>query len=323
MTAASTVSTSSTSQLLADLKSTTEAVRNKDWLSAGLDGAGAALDILGSTASPLSAISSAGFGWVKGFVQFLEEPLNQLSGDASSVSSSSQGLQSAGQDVSSLSDSYKQASQTETTGWTGAGASEYRNASSQLADGVAAVGQAGTATSTAVSGAGQVVAQARQIVTQLIGEAAAKINTILTQAFAAAQATGGLSIAAAIPQVVQTAVEYGQKIAQKMQTLLSSSQNLMALVQSALQTLGMVEKEITRLSGQGTSANSTSTDLTGLTGQSTTTGSISADSTGLTGENTSTDSTPNDQSTTTDSTSADSTEGTTELHVEIDLTVTK
>ncbi|MCU1680613.1 MAG: hypothetical protein JWQ81_1352 [Amycolatopsis sp.] len=272
--------TTSTGQLLADLKSTTAAVQNKDWLSAGLGGASTALDLLGSTGNPLSAITSAGFGAVTELVSFLEEPLKQLTGDPSSVSSSAQSLQGAGQDVTSVADSYRKSAGAETTGWSGAAASQYRDTGARNADGIAAIGQASTAVSAAVSGAGEVVAQVSQAVTELVNEAAGKIITIMTQALAAASATFGASVAAAIPQAVEIAVEYGQKIAAKMGTLLNSSQALLQLIQSVTQTVEAVQQVMTQLGGssaQGASTSGQDTGTTGTTGNSTSSSALADD----------------------------------------------
>ncbi|MFD8495216.1 hypothetical protein [Amycolatopsis sp. NPDC059657] len=241
--------TADTAGLLADLRSTTEAVKNQDWVAAGLGGASTALDLLGPVPSPLSAIAGAGFGMVMDLVSFLEEPLKQLEGDPSPVSSNSRSLHGAGQNLDSAADSYRESADQETTGWSGGAGANYRDTSKKHADGIKALGQASTAVSHALSGAGQVVARVTELVTGLITEAAGKIIPIMTQAVAAAPATFGASVAAAIPQIVQIAVEYGQKIAEKMGTLLASSDNLLRLLQAVLGTVEAVTTALTQLSG--------------------------------------------------------------------------
>lgn len=267
---------SNTARLLAELKTTAQAVQNHYWSSTDLAGTGTtagtttgtAPNAHGSTASPLSALLTAGFGWVTQFVSFLEEPLTLLMGDPSSVSSSSQSLQGAGANVSSLASSYQQASGEQTTSWSGSAASGYQNAATQLTNGISALGQANTAMSSAVSGAGATVAQTIQTVTELISQAVGQIIPIVTQAVAAAQVTFGASIAAAIPQVVQIAVQYGQQIAQKMQALLSSAQNLMQLVQSVVQAVAAVTQELTKIGANSTADASTDAQGAGPVGSS-------------------------------------------------------
>ncbi|MGV9293105.1 hypothetical protein [Amycolatopsis sp. NPDC003676] len=236
------------SQVLADLKTTTQAVENHDWVSAGLGGGATALDLLGASQDPLAALTSAGFGMITELVRFLEEPLKQLQGNPDSVSSHSQGMEGGGQQVSSVADDYRQSAGPETSGWSGSSASSYRDNSSQHADCVEAVGQAGIAMAKAATGAGKVVAKAQQEVGGLISEAVGQIIQLMTQAFAAAQATFGASIAAAIPQAVAIATQYGGQIAQKLGVLLSDSDNLLQLITSVTQGLEAATQLMTKLS---------------------------------------------------------------------------
>ncbi|MGW4399496.1 hypothetical protein ACWEHA_29765 [Amycolatopsis nivea] len=235
-------------QLLADLKTTTKAVENHDWVSAGLGGATTALDLLGASQDPLAALTSAGFGMITELVRFLEEPLKQLQGNPDSVSSHSQGMEGGGQQVSSVADDYRQSAGPETSEWSGSSASSYRDNSSQHADCVEAVGQAGIAMAKAATGAGKVVAKAQQEVGGLISDAVGQIIQLMTQAFAAAQATFGASIAAAIPQAVAIATQYGGQIAQKLGVLLSDSDNLLQLITSVTQGLEAATQLMTKLS---------------------------------------------------------------------------
>ena len=244
-------------QLLTDLKTTTQAVENQDWVSAGLGGASTALDLLGASQDPLAALTSAGFGMITELVRFLEEPLKQLQGNPDSVSSHSQSMTGGGEQVSSVANDYRQSSGPETSGWNGSSASSYRDTSSQHADCVEAVGQAGIAMAKAAVGAGKVVAKAQQEVGGLISEAVGKIVELMTQAFAAAQATFGASIAAAIPQAVAIATQYGGQIAQKLGVLLSDSDNLLQLITSVTEGLEAATQLMTKLSSAA-SAPSTS-----------------------------------------------------------------
>ncbi|MGH3762268.1 hypothetical protein [Actinophytocola sp.] len=63
----------------------------------------------------------------------------------------------------------------------------------------------------------------------------------MTEAVAAAPATFGQSIAAAIPQCVRIAVDYAGRIAGKLAALLSSGEKLIKLIDGALGVLKIVE----------------------------------------------------------------------------------
>lgn len=233
-TTPTTTSSSSTgvnlTQLLGDLDSATSAVAGGDWLSGGLDGAAAALDLLGSGSDPLSSIVEAGFGLVMPFVQFLKEPLQLLAGDAGSTTSTAQRGQDAGSGVDSVAGSYQQAARTQTSGWTGTAASNYQSSAADLATELRAIAKSTTGVSSAVTAAGKVVGSAQQQCGQIVSTAATRINAIMAPAMAAAASTGGMSIATAIPQVVAVATDAGGQVARKMGALLSSAQNLAALV---------------------------------------------------------------------------------------------
>ncbi len=239
-------------ELLIELTVTTDAVRTKSWRSDEISGSGASLDLIGATGSPLSALDGAGLGWLTPFVSFLEEPLNQLRGDPSPVTSGAQGLDSAGKDVTAAADTYRHSTSTETDDWSGDAASGYREAGSQYADGLAALGESSATVASALSGAGEVVAQVVEIVTGLVAEAVGKIVPIMTEAVAAAPMTFGQSIAAAIPQCVQIAVDAGQQILGKLAALMASGQNLLKLVEGAVAVMGIVKQVLSRISQQST-----------------------------------------------------------------------
>lgn len=257
---------SSMSQVVDDLKSTTQAVQGKAWLSGDFGGASPGPQIIASVPDPLSALSGAGFGFIAEAVSFLAEPLQQLAGDPSSVSAGAQGFQAAGQAVSSISDSYRESAGSQTSGWSGAAASEYLKTGAELVDSINGLGQASVALAEAATGAGEAVAKTLQEVTTLVNEATAKIIMIINQALAAAQATFGASIAAAIPQAVQVAVEYGGRILGHMQNLLSSTQNLMTHVNSAAQSVAKLTDKISQISERCQASADTSGNQTSASG---------------------------------------------------------
>ncbi|ONI75134.1 hypothetical protein ALI144C_41030 [Actinosynnema sp. ALI-1.44] len=249
-----------TAQLLAELTSAAAAVRGNSWLAAGLGRSSAAVGLLGSSTSPLSSLSGAGLGWFTPYVSFLEEPFNQLRGNPGSVSSGAQEFQDAGQSVSSLASSYRDATGSQTGTWTGSAASSYRDTGSQAADGISALGEAGSTVAGAIAAAGEVVGQAVEAITALATEAIGKIVPIMTQAVAAAPSTFGQSIVAAIPQCVQIAVDCGQKILAKLAALLTSGQNLLKLVQGALAVVKVVKQVLSQIGSQSSQGTQQTTD---------------------------------------------------------------
>lgn len=238
-------------QMVLDLKATDEAVRAKGWVSPGLGVPGAPLSMLSSTLNPLGGLAAAGLGWFMPLVSFLGEGLTQLQGgNEASVSSGSQDFGTAGQDIAGVADSYRASTTSQTSGWTGNSATEYRASAEQHADGVAGLGEASNTTASAIMGAGQVVAQCIAEVTQLIAEAVAEIVPIMTQAIARAGETFGQSVVEAIPPCVGIAVTYAAKIAAKIAALIASGDNLMKLVQGAMGVVELIKAGMTSVSQQ-------------------------------------------------------------------------
>jgi uncharacterized protein YukE len=243
-----TIASPTTPPLLADLQSTIDAIQGGSWLTPGMSGTG---DIAGlsNVTSPLMQVAEAGFGFVMPLIDFLDEPLKLLGGDPSAITSTAQNLSGTGQSVSALADNYQQAATTQTTGWSGPAADGYQNTSAQQTTGNAALGQASTGLSSAVSGGGAAVAETLVEVTLLIGAATAEILATCSEAAAESAAEPGdfgSAWAHAIPTIVAIAVGYGLEITEKMFELLSSAQNLSGLVQSVLSAVSEAEQLITQ-----------------------------------------------------------------------------
>jgi hypothetical protein len=240
-----------TAQLVVDLKANDDAVRANGWVAPGLGMPGAPLGMLESTLNPLGGLAAAGLGWFMPLVSFLGDGLTQLQGgNSASVSSGSQDFGAAGQDIGDLASSYRASTSAQTSEWSGAAASDYRDTAAQHADGVAGLGQASTGVGSAIIGAGQVVAQCIAEVTELIAEAVSQIVPIMTQAIARAGETFGQSVAEAIPPCVGIAVEYALRIAAKLAALMASGDNLMKLVQGAMAIVGLIQQAMQGISQQ-------------------------------------------------------------------------
>ncbi|MET8760121.1 hypothetical protein [Lentzea sp. NPDC004782] len=237
--------------LLNELRTTSKAVSGDEWLTRDLANTpGADLRELGSNGKPLQALDSAGVGFLTPMISFLEEPLNQLKGNPDGVQQGSGEFERAGQKATTLARDYQGKAASETSGWSGQSATDYAKTGKQLADGVLSVAETALTSATALIKAGQVVAQVVAEVTRLITEAVGKIVPIMTEAVAAAPATFGQSIAVAIPQCVQIAVDCGAQIAAKLGELLASGENLIKLVEGAQAVLKVVKQALSVIGEQ-------------------------------------------------------------------------
>lgn len=243
-----------TAALLAELTSVNEGV--------GGPGPGGDVSGLAAAESPLSALSAAGFDDVRQLVSFLDQPLQQLAGNPGSVSTTAQDLQATEEKLSSLAGSYRSSLSTQTSDWSGTAADAYRDTATQQADGIAALGQATSALSSAISEGGVAVAQTAQGVRQDITDAVSQMLTILTQARAQAAATHGASMAAAIPQCVQIAIACAQHIAARLRALLSTAQNLKSAVDRTATAADQVKQAFQPTTPGNTGADPTASHTT-------------------------------------------------------------
>ncbi len=240
--------------LLGDVKSAVAAIESGDWMGAAGGIAKTALDVIGISADPLSAISSAGFGWAVQHVSFLREPFDMLFGNPQSITSNAASWTSAGSQLTTVAQQYRDASVRETTTWTGTAADGYRAVSQNHANGIEGFAQASQGLSAAITGAGQLVAEIRKVVMDLISQAVNKIIMQIIQALAASWATFGASIATAIVQIVQTAVSTATKLLGKLVKLLQSLQKVFQLVVKLVQIFKTVKAMIEQLGNQATTA---------------------------------------------------------------------
>ncbi|WP_330274626.1 hypothetical protein OG205_02720 [Lentzea sp. NBC_00516] len=252
--------------LLNELRTTTSAIAGDEWLSSDLAATPKAqMSELGSNGKPLQALDSAGVGFLTPMISFLEEPLNQLRGNPDGVRQGAGEFQNAGKAATTLADEYGAKAGSETSEWTGDSAAEYAKTGKELVDGVLSVAETALTNATALIKAGEVVAQVVAEVTRLITEAVGKIVPIMTQAIAAAAATFGQSIAVAIPQCVQIAVECGAQIAAKLGELLASGENLIKLVEGAQAVLKIVKQAMSVIGDKAEGGSAASSKASGDT----------------------------------------------------------
>lgn len=252
-TTTSTVTSPGTNQsqnLLAHIKSTSDAMDKGDVLGSAMGVANVAMDVIGIVGNPLGAISSAGVGWVLNAVSFLKEPFDILKGNPSAITGSSQSWLSAANSLTATADKYRQAAANQTKSWTGTAGDGYRTASSSQADGLEALAKASQSVSSAITQAGKAVAEGRKIVMDLISEAVSKIIQICIEALASSWMSFGSSIAMGIAQSVQKAVSTAQKLVQKIQKVVQTLQKIIQFVQKVMQIVQQVKQLLEMIGGK-------------------------------------------------------------------------
>jgi len=128
--------------LLGQLRIAKNAVDNKEWLSPELSGGQpGSVDAVSSTGSPLSTLGSSGMDFLTPMVSFLDEPLDQLRGDPSSVTSGATEFDSAGQNASALAEEYRSTSDGQASEWSGQSATDYLSKGTEMADGILSIAE--------------------------------------------------------------------------------------------------------------------------------------------------------------------------------------
>ncbi|WP_051772371.1 hypothetical protein [Saccharothrix sp. NRRL B-16314] len=255
-----------TGQLLAELATVSDAVRNAEWSTGRLAGLPKPADLgpLISSADPLATLSSAGVGMLTPHVSFLAKPLDQFRGDSGAVTAPAQGMATAAADLRALADAFRQTSTTETTGWTGEAADGHRVTSAQFAEGITATAEAAKTIAGAIVDAGEDVVKALTRIVQLIGEAVGKMVPVMANGIAQAPFTMGTSIGVAIADCVTIATACGAEIAKVMADLLADAMNLMKLVEMVLTIVHAVAQLLQKLAeGSGAEASAPKTTPAG------------------------------------------------------------
>lgn len=249
----STGSTGSTAQvqnLLTHIKGTADAIDKGDILGSAMGVTNVAMDIIGLSGDPMSAISSAGVGWVLNAVKFLKEPFDILMGSPSAITNSAQSWATAAKNLNQTAQQFRQAAANQTVNWLGKAGEGYRTAALNQANGLEALARASQAVSGAMTKAGQAVAKARQAVLDLINQAVQQIIQICIQALASSWLSFGASIAQGIAQSVQKAVTTAQKTMQKIKDVVQTLQQIIKTVQQIMQLVQQVKQILAQIGGK-------------------------------------------------------------------------
>lgn len=233
-----------------DIRSARGAIERGDWLEAGMSISNVAMDVINIAGDPLGAAGAAGFGWIIQHISFLREPFDALLGDANSIINSAQGWVRAGEQLSTTAERYREAARSETCNWHGSAGDAYRRAGATQAEGLEALAQVSKSVGQAISGAGQLLAEVRKTVLDLINKCVQRVIQIIIEALAASWLSFGASIARGIAQSVAQAVQTASKIVTKVQKFISSLQKILGTVQKVIKLAKAVKQLLETIGGR-------------------------------------------------------------------------
>ncbi|GGS15438.1 MULTISPECIES: WXG100-like domain-containing protein [Actinokineospora] len=230
------------------------AIDSGDWLDAGMAVTNVAMDVINIAGDPLGAAASAGFGWIIQHISFLREPFDALLGDANSIIGSAEGWNRTGDQLAATAERYRQAAREETCNWHGSAGNAYRSASTTQAEGLEALSQVSKAVGQAITQAGQLLAEVRNTVLEMINRCVQRVIQIIIEALSASWLSFGASIAMGIAQSVATAVQTAQKIISKVQKFISSLQKILQTIQRIVNLAKAVKQLLETIGGRANTA---------------------------------------------------------------------
>ncbi|HWO63571.1 MAG TPA: hypothetical protein VNO31_26425, partial [Umezawaea sp.] len=101
------------------------------WVAGGLGGG--SMTALDATVKPIDALSSAGFGFLAGYVQPLQDVCDRMAGKASVVGSFADTWQQVSTRADQVRERLTRSTATETAQWSGAAGDRYRTRSAEIA----------------------------------------------------------------------------------------------------------------------------------------------------------------------------------------------
>ncbi|EWC60074.1 hypothetical protein UO65_4640 [Actinokineospora spheciospongiae] len=166
-----------------------------DVIDAALGGAGAVVDVVSSLANPLSAVASAGVGWLLEHVDFLREPLDALLGDPDEINANVDQLKQAALEMKVIAQEHRE-DLGSAADWGGESGEAFHGSMDRLAAEFEALGKTMDGTAAIYALSGMLVCELRSLVFGWISDLIGELVAGALIAAASAAPTFGGSIAA-------------------------------------------------------------------------------------------------------------------------------
>jgi hypothetical protein len=227
--------------LVEDAADITHGIQSNSWVDGSLGGVGASLDMLSLAVDPLGTLVSWGVAWLMEHVKPLKDALDWLAGNADEVASHAATWTNVATFTAQTRQEYADRLRTEVAGWFGTSGDAYREHAGlqmQVLDGIATAAEG---ISSAVEGAGLLVALVRGIVRDLIADFVGTLAARLPQWLAAEGLTLGLATPVVVGQVAALVAKWVNRIQGFIRGLLSSLRRLSPM----LDRLGGIFEQLT------------------------------------------------------------------------------
>lgn len=211
-----TATATSGTMLVDDVVTLAGAIREGDWLEAGLTGVAAAADAISTAIDPVGTLIAWGVGWLLDHVDPLKGWLNDLTGDAGAVIGFAQTWDNVARALGAEAQAFAQRVSGDLAGMSGAAVAAYAVKADRLARTAGAIATAAGAVSAGLRLASMVV----QFVHDLVRDTISQVIGSCTSAIL--WAATGVGIPYAISVVSEKAVALSAKISAKIGQLLRS-----------------------------------------------------------------------------------------------------
>lgn len=217
------------------------AVERGDWVEGAVNGVAAGLDALAFVADPFQSVAVSAFSWAMEHIDPLPEMLNCLAGSPDVIQANAATWANVADHLSGAAEQMTSAVNADTAPWSGLAVETYRVVGLGEAQLIKAASAAATGVGAAVSAAGAAIAAFRTLVRDTIAEMMYELVKWLISRLAAL----ALSLGAATPILVADAIrmiaKYSTKIADILETVVSTIKNLSALVKKLKPVLDKVK----------------------------------------------------------------------------------
>ena len=217
--------------LVEDAADLTRGIQNDSWVDGSLGGVGASLDMLSLAVDPLGTLVSWGVAWLMEHVKPLKDALDWLAGNADEVAGHAGTWANVAAFTAQARQDYADRLRTEVTGWFGASGDAYREHAGLQMQVLEGLAKAAEGISSAVEGAGLLVALVRGIVRDLIADFVGTLAARLPQWLAAEGLTLGLATPVVIGQVAALVAKWVNRIQGFVRGLLSSLRRLSPMLE--------------------------------------------------------------------------------------------
>ncbi|BBH71838.1 hypothetical protein ACTI_85230 [Actinoplanes sp. OR16] len=218
--------------LLEDAHQIVEGIRDNSWVDLSLGGVGASLDALSVAIDPLGTLAAWGIGWLIEHVRPLQEALDWLAGSADEVAAHAATWNTVATFMEAARQDLAERISADSAAWHGDSGDAYRSRADEHLAVLQGISAGAAGISSAVGGAGLLVALVREMVRDLIAQFVATLAVRLPQWLAAEGLTLGLATPAVIGQVTALVARWADEIQRFVRGLLDSLRRLVSKIGS-------------------------------------------------------------------------------------------